>query len=354
MVLKDNNDILNNIVHMRSVQVSKANGPLEIVERDIPEPGATQVRIKVQACGVCHSDSLTKEGLFPGIQYPRVPGHEVAGIIDKVGKDVTQWETGQRVAVGWHGGHDGHCESCRRGDFITCKYGQVPGISYDGGYADYMIAPIEALASIPEQLSAAEAAPLMCAGITTFNALRNSGARAGDVVAIFGMGGLGHLGIQFAAKMGFNTVAIGRAREKEEELMKNLGARQYIDNKSQNAVEELNKLGGAKVILATVPSGKAMTEILGGLAANGKLVVIGASAEPIQVPPFLMLLGRRSIVGWPSGTSIDSQDTLSFSVLSGVRSMNEVFPLERAAEAYDHMMSGKARFRCVLTTGNGR
>jgi D-arabinose 1-dehydrogenase-like Zn-dependent alcohol dehydrogenase len=337
---------------MRSVQVSKANGPFEIVERDIPEPGATQVRIKVQACGVCHSDSFTKEGLFPGIQYPRVPGHEIAGVIDKLGKDVTRWETGQRVAVGWHGSHCGHCVSCRRGDFATCKYREVPGISYDGGYADYMIAPIETLALIPEQLSAIEAAPLMCAGITTFNALRNSGARAGDVVAIFGMGGLGHLGIQFAAKMGFNTVAIGRARDKEEELMKNLGARQYIDNKSQNAVEELNKLGGAKVILSTVPSGKAMTEILGGLAVNGKLVVIGASDEPIQVPPFLMILGRRSLVGSVSGTSMDSQDTLSFSVLSGVRSMNEVFPLERAAEAYDHMMGGKAKFRCVLTTGN--
>ncbi len=337
---------------MRSIQVSNANGPLEIVERDIPEPGARQVRIKVQACGVCQSDSFTKEGLFPGIRNPRVPGHEIAGIIDKVGKDVTHWEPGQRVAVGWHGGHCGHCESCRRGDFATCKYAQVPGISYDGGYADYMIAPFETLGSIPEQLSPTEAAPLMCAGITTFNALRNSGARAGDVVAIFGMGGLGHLGIQFAAKMGFNTVAIGRARDKEEELMKNLGAKQYIDNRSENAVEELNKLGGAKVILATVPSGKAMTEILGGLAVNGKLVVIGASDEPIQVPSFLMILGCRSLVGWPSGTSIDSQDTLSFSVLSGVRSMNEVIPLERAAEAYDLMMSGKAKFRCVLTTGN--
>src|SRR5919197_987168 len=283
---------------MRSVQVSKANGPFEIVERDTPKPGPRQVRIKVQACGVCHSDSFTKEGLFPGIQYPRVPGHEIAGVIDEVGKDVTQWEPKQRVAVGWHGGHCGHCESCRRGGFVTCKYAQVPGISYDGGDAD----------------------------------------------AIFGMGGLGHLGIQFAAKMGFNTVAIGRARDKEEELMKNLGERQYIDNRSQNAVEELNKLGGAKVILATVPSGKAMTEILGGLAANGKLVVIGASDEPIQVPTSLMIMGRRSLIGWPAGTSIDSQDTLSFSVLSGVRSMNEEFPLERAAEAYDHMMSGKAKY----------
>ena len=337
---------------MRSVQVSNPKGPLEIVERDIPEPEGKQVRIKVQACGICHSDSFTKEGLFPGIQYPRVPGHEVAGVIDKVGKDVSQWQPRQRVAVGWHGGHCGQCESCRRGDFVTCKYAQVPGISYDGGYADYMVAPIEALALIPEQLSAVEAAPLMCAGITTFNSLRNSGARVGDIVAIFGMGGLGHLGIQFASKMGFNTVAIGRDRDKEEELMKNLGARQYIDNKSQNAVEELNKLGGAKVILATVPSGKAMTEILGGLAVNGRLIVIGASEEPIQVPTNLMIIGRRSLIGWPAGTSIDSQDTLSFSVLSDVRSMNEVFPIERAAEAYNHMMSGKAKFRCVLTTGN--
>ncbi len=337
---------------MRSVQVTKANGPLELVERDISEPGATQVRIKVQACGVCHSDSFTKEGLFPGIQYPRVPGHEIAGVIDKVGNDVTEWEPGQRVAVGWHGGNCGHCESCRRGDFVTCKYLQVPGISYDGGYADYVNVPVQALALIPQQLSAMEAAPLMCAGITTYNALRNSGARPDDVVAIIGIGGLGHLGIQFAAKMGFNTVAIGRSKDKEEELAKKLGAKQYIDNKSQNSVEELNKLGGAKVILGTVPSGKAMSGILGGLAVNGKLVAIGASDEPIEVPPNLFLMGRRSLVGWPAGTSMDSQDTLSFSVHSGVRSMNEVFPLERAAEAYDHMMSGKARFRCVLVTGN--
>ena len=336
---------------MRSVQVSKAKGPLQIVEREIPEPSARQVRINVQACGICHSDSFTKEGLLPGIQYPRVPGHEIAGVIDKVGYDVTEWEPGQRVAVGWHGGNCGHCESCRRGDFVTCKYLQVPGISYDGGYADYVNVPVEALALIPGQLSAVEAAPLMCAGITTYNALRNSGARPDDVVAIIGIGGLGHLGIQFAAKMGFNTIAIGRARETEEELAKKLGARQYIDNRSQNAVEELNKLGGAKVILGTVPSGKAMSGILGGLAVNGKLVAIGASDEPIEVPPNLFLMGRRSLVGWPSGTSIDSQDTLSFSVHSGVRPMNEVFPLESAAEAYDHMMSGKAKFRCVLTTG---
>jgi D-arabinose 1-dehydrogenase-like Zn-dependent alcohol dehydrogenase len=336
---------------MRSVQVSKPRAPFEIVERDIPEPGVRQVRIKVQACGICHSDSFTKEGLFPGIEYPRV---EIAGVIDIVGKDVTtttEWKAGQRVAVGWHGGHCGHCESCRRGDFVTCRYAQVPGISYDGGYADYMIAPTEALAIIPDELSATDAAPLMCAGITTYNALRNSGARVGDIVAILGIGGLGHLGVQFAAKMGFRTIAIARGKD-EEELVKKLGARLYIDNRSQNAVEELNKLGGAKVILATVPSGKAMSEILGGLAVNGKLVIIGASDQPIEVPPSLFIQGRRSLVGWPSGTSIDSQDTLSFSVLSGVRSMNEVFPLERAAEAYELMMNGKARFRCVLTTGN--
>src|SRR5215467_11215290 len=334
---------------MRSVQVSKPKGPLEIAERDIPEPAPRQVRIKVQACGICHGDSITKDGLFPGIRYPRVPGHEVAGIIDSVGKDVTEWKIGQRVAVGWHGGHCGHCESCRRGDFLACSYAQVPGISYDGGYADYMVAPIEAIVSIPDELSFPEAAPLMCAGITTYNALRNSGAHAGDVVAVLDIGGLGHLGIQFASKMGFRTIAIGRGKDKEE-IVRKLGAIQYIDSKSQNPVEELSKLGGAKVILGTVPSGKAMSSVLGGVAANGKLIIIGDSEEMIEVPTKLMLLGRRSIMGWPSGTSIDSQDTLSFSVLSGVRSMNETFPLERAAEAFDRMMSGKARFRAVLTT----
>jgi D-arabinose 1-dehydrogenase-like Zn-dependent alcohol dehydrogenase len=343
---------------MRSVQVSKPGGPFEMVERDIPEPDPMQVRIKVQACGICHSDSFTKEGLFPGIQYPRVPGHEIAGVIDAVGKGITaaatntsNWKEGQRVAVGWHGGHCGHCESCRRGDFVTCHYAQVPGISYDGSYSDYVIVPHETVALVPDELSATEAAPLMCAGITTYNALRNSGARPGDVVAILGIGGLGHLGIQFASKMGFRTIAIARGKD-EENLVKKLGARQYIDNRSQNAVEELNRLGGAKVILATAPSGKAMSQILGGLAVDGKIVIIGASDEPIEVPPILFIQGRRSLVGWSSGTSIDSQDTLSFSVLSCVRPMNEVFPLERAAEAYDRMISGKARFRCVLTTGN--
>jgi len=343
---------------MRSVQVSKPGGPFEMVERDIPEPDPMQVRIKVQACGICHSDSFTKEGLFPGIQYPRVPGHEIAGVIDAVGKGIaaattttSNWKEGQRVAVGWHGGHCGHCESCRRGDFVTCHYAQVPGISYDGGYSDYVIVPHETVALVPDELSATEAAPLMCAGITTYNALRNSGARPGDVVAILGVGGLGHLGIQFASKMGFRTIAIARGKD-EENLVKRLGAKQYIYNRSQNAVEELGKLGGAKVILATAPSGKAMSQILGGLAVDGKIVIIGASDEPIEVPTSLFIQGRRSLIGWPSGTSIDSQDTLSFSVQSNVRPMNEDFPLERAAEAYDLMMSGKARFRCVLTTGN--
>ena len=255
------------------------------------------------------------------------------------------------MAVGWHGGNCGHCDSCRRGDFVTCTYLQVPGIAYDGGYADYVIVPTEAVASIPAELSATEAAPLMCAGITTYNALRNSGAREGDTVAIIGVGGLGHLGIQFASKMGFKTIAIGRGKDKDD-LVKKLGAVQYIDSKSQNTVEELVKLGGAKIILGTVPSGKAMGEVLGGLAVNGKLITIGASDEPLEVSPNFLLSGRRSIIGWPSGTSIDSQDTLSFSMLTGVRSMNEVFPLERAAEAYELMMTGKVRFRAVLTTGH--
>jgi D-arabinose 1-dehydrogenase-like Zn-dependent alcohol dehydrogenase len=336
---------------MRSVQVSKPKGPLEIVERDIPEPAPRQVRIKVQACGICHGDSITKEGIFSGIQYPRVPGHEVAGVIDSVGEGVTGWKIGQRVAVGWHGGHCGNCESCRRGDFITCSYLQVPGIAYDGGYADYVIVPTEAIASIPAELSATDAAPLMCAGITTYNALRNSGARVGDVVAILGIGGLGHLGIQFASKMGFKTIAISRGKDKED-LVKKLGAIQYIDSKSHNPVEELVKLGGAKIILGTASSGKGMTAVLGGLAISGKLIMIGASHESIEISPHLFISGRRSVVGWPAGTSMDAEDTLSFSVLSGVRSMNEVFPLECAPEAYERMISGKARFRAVLTTGH--
>ena len=337
---------------MRAVQVTRSKGPLEVVEREISEPGAGQVRVKVEACGICHSDAMTKEGLWPGIHYPRVPGHEVAGVVDALGSGVTGWSKGQRVGVGWHGGHCGYCDSCRRGDFVTCQVAfQIPGISYDGGYAEYVIAPAGALAPIPDGLSAVDAAPLMCAGVTTFNPLRNSGARPGDLVAILGIGGLGHLGIQFAAKMGFKTIAIARGMDKEP-LARKLGAAHYIDSKTQDPAAELLKLGGAKIVLATVTNGDAMSAVLGGLGVNGKLIIVGAAAEPLQVPGIPLLMGRRSILGWPSGSSIDSQDTLAFSVLTGVRSMNEIFPLERAAEAYDHMMSGKARFRAVLTTGH--
>ena len=336
---------------MRVAQVTRPNGPLEIVEREISDPGVGSVRIKIEACGVCHSDSFTKEGTWPGIQYPRVPGHEIAGIIDAIGIGVVGWTLGQRVGVGWHGGHCGYCDSCRRGDFVTCQIAlQIPGIAYNGGYAEYMIAPAGALALIPEELSSVDAGPLMCAGITTFNSLRNSGARPGDLVAVLGVGGLGHLGIQFAAKMGFKTVAIARGKDKEP-LVRKLGAQHYIDNQTQDAAAELMKLGGAKVILATVTSGKAMSAVLGGLAVNGKLIIVGAADEPVEVDAGLFIGGRRSVIGWPSGTSIDSQDTLAFSVLTGVRAMTEVFPLERAAEAYEHMMSGKARFRAVLTMG---
>jgi D-arabinose 1-dehydrogenase-like Zn-dependent alcohol dehydrogenase len=335
---------------MRAVQVPYPKGPLELVTRDLPEPSPGSVRIKVQACGICHSDSFTKEGTFPGISYPRVPGHEVAGIIDAVGPGVLGWETGQRVGVGWHGGHCGYCASCRRGDFVTCQNTPlVPGISYDGGYADYMIAPAEALALIPPELTPVEAGPLMCAGITTFNPLRHSGARPGDLVAILGIGGLGHLGVQFAAKMGFKTIAIARGRDKEP-LARQLGAWQYIDSQSQDVAAELAKLGGAKVVLATVTSAKAMAATLGGLGVNGKLLILGAAADLLEVPPVALILRRLAIAGWPSGTSSDSQDAMAFSVLTSVRSMNEVYPLEHAAEAYERMMSGKARFRVVLTT----
>jgi D-arabinose 1-dehydrogenase-like Zn-dependent alcohol dehydrogenase len=336
---------------MRAAQVVRANGPFELVERAIPEPHSREVRVKVQACGLCHSDSFTKEGTWPGIEYPRVPGHEIAGVIDAVGAEVPDWKPGQRVGVGWHGGHCGHCMACRRGDFVVCANAEISGITKDGGYADYVIMPFEALALIPDSLSPVEAGPIMCAGITTFNSLRNSGARAGDLVAILGLGGLGHLGVQFASKMGFRTVAIARGKDKEP-LAIQLGAQHYIDSQAENVTEALTRLGGAKVVLSTITSGSAITPAIGGLGVDGKLVIVGASTEPLQVNIFEMIGGRRSIQGWPAGTPLDSQETLAFSAQSSVRPMTEVFPLERAAEAYDRMMSGKARFRVVLTTGN--
>ena len=332
---------------MRAVQVPGPNKPLELVQKEIPSPKRGTVRVKVQACGVCHSDSFTQQGAFPGMQYPKVPGHEIAGVIDALGEEAGDWKVGDRVGIGWHGGHCKICESCRRGDFMTCVRLQIPGITYDGGYADYVVAPIEALAHIPQELSFVEAAPLMCAGITTFNALRNSGARGGDTVAILGIGGLGHLAIQYAAKMGFRTVAIARGQDKKP-LAKKLGAHLYIDSESQDVAKELQKLGGAKVILTTVTSSKAVNPVIEGLSVNGKLVVVGISPEPMAISSLVLIGARRSVGGWPSGTSIESQDTMSFSALTGVRSMNQVYPLEKAAEAYDLMMSGKARFRVVL------
>ncbi len=336
---------------MRAVQVSQPKGKLELVEREIPQPGAGMVRIKVEACGVCHSDTVTKEGLFPGIRYPRVPGHEVIGRTDAIGANVLGWKVGQRAGVGWHGGNCGYCDACRRGNAFACETETlVTGVTSDGGYADYMIAPASALARVPDELSAAEAAPLMCAGVTTFNALRNSGARPGEIVAVLGLGGLGHLGVQFAAKAGFKTVAIARGADKAP-LARQLGAHHYIDNAAEDPAEALQKLGGAKAILATATSAEAMNSVQGGLAATGALIVIGA-VDRLAVDALNLIFGSRSIRGWYAGTSINSQDTLAFSALSGVRSMNEIFPLERAAEAYERMISGGARFRVVLTTGN--
>jgi D-arabinose 1-dehydrogenase-like Zn-dependent alcohol dehydrogenase len=335
---------------MRAVQVPRAGGSLELVEREIPEPQAGWVRIKVEACGVCHSDSFVKEGHWPGIQYPRVPGHEIIGVIDTIGAGVAGWKPGQRVGVGWHGGNCGYCDNCRRGDFFACQINLLTtGISFDGGYAEYVVAPAEALAAVPNDVSAIDGAPLMCAGVTTFNALRNSGARPGDLVAVLGIGGLGHLGVQFAANMGFQTVAIARGKDKEA-FARKLGAFHYIDSQASDPAAELTKVGGAKVVIATVTNSDAMSAVLGGIAANGVLMVIGAGG-PLSVDPILLIGGRRSVKGWYSGVAIDSQDTLNFSAAAGVRSMNEVFPLDRAAEAYDRMMSGKARFRVVLQIG---
>jgi D-arabinose 1-dehydrogenase-like Zn-dependent alcohol dehydrogenase len=331
---------------MLVAQIDAPGAPFKLVDRPIPNPGAGSVRIRVLACGVCHSDSMAKEGAFPGIQYPRVPGHEVAGVIDAVGPGVEGWAPGQRVGIGWNGGYCGLCDHCRRGDFFACIQSQITGISFDGGYGEYMIAPTSAVARMPDDLDPVEAAPLMCAGLTTFNALRNSGARPGDVVAVLGLGGLGHLGVQYAARMGFHTVGIARGTDKEP-LARQLGASVYIDSQAQDPAAELQKLGGAAVILATATSGEAMSAVQGGLGVRGTLIVVGA-APSIQVSPLLLLSGNRSVRGWYSGTSIDTQDTLAFSARAGVKSMNEVYPLDRVAEGYDRMMSGKARFRVVL------
>jgi len=336
------------IAPMKAAQVPKPGADFQVVDREIPNPGAGEVRIKVHACGVCRSDELTKEGFWPGIQYPRVPGHEVTGVIDELGAGVSEWKRGQRVGVGWHGGHDGTCLQCRRGDFRNCRNLKVAGISYDGGYQQYMVAPVEALTAMPDGLNDAEAAPLLCAGITTYNALRHSGALPGDLVAVLGVGGLGHLGIQFANKFGYKVAAIGRGSESAA-LAKKLGASVYIDNKETNAAEALQKLGGAQVILATAPSSKAMSELFDGLGPNGKLMVIGVTFDPIEVSPAQLIIGSRSIQGWASGTPTDAEDTLRFAELTGVRPMIETYPLERASEAYARMISGKAEFRVVVT-----
>jgi len=335
---------------MKAVQASKPGGNFEIIEKDIPEPGRTQVRIKVEACGICHSDALVKEGYWPGIQYPRIPGHEISGRIDTIGADVTNWKPGQRVGVGWHGGHDFTCNACRRGDFMNCQNEKITGISHDGGYQEYMIAPAEAVAAIPDDLSAAEAAPLLCAGITVFNALRHSGAHAGDLVAVQGIGGLGHLGVQYARQMGFRTFAIGRGKDKEE-LARKLGAAHYVDTAASDPAAELKKFGGARVILATAPDSKAMSALFNGLSSDGKLMVVGAGLDAINVTPIQLIQGSKSLAGWASGIATDSEDTMQFSALTGVRPMIEKYPLEKAAEAYEQMISGRARFRVVLTMG---
>ena len=335
---------------MKAVQVSKPGGNFEIVERPTPEPGRGQVRIKVEACGICHSDVLVKEGMWPGIQYPRVPGHEIAGRIDAIGPDVTLWKPGQRVGVGWHGGHCFQCDPCRRGDFINCRFEKITAIDFDGGYQEYTIARAEAVAAIPDDLPADEAAPLLCAGITVFNALRNSAARGGDLVAVQGIGGLGHLGIQYARQMGFRTVAVGRRGDKQP-LAKKLGAHEYIDTGAGDPAQALQKLGGANVILATAPDSKSISALVDGLAPNGTLLVVGATGDSLTVTPIQLIRGSKNIHGWASGTAKDSEDTLSFSSLSGVRPMIERYPLEKAAEAYEQMISGRARFRVVLTMG---
>jgi D-arabinose 1-dehydrogenase-like Zn-dependent alcohol dehydrogenase len=333
---------------MKTVQISKPGGSFELIERPIPEPGRGQVRIKVEACAICHGDALVKDGLWPGLQYPRVPGHEIAGRIDALGADVTLWKPGQRVGLGWHGGHCFQCDPCRRGDFVNCQNAKITAISFDGGYQEYMVAPAEAVAAMPDDLPAAEAAPLLCAGITVFNALRNSRARGGDLVAVQGIGGLGHLGIQYARQMGFRTVAIGRGADKKP-LAAKLGAHEYIDTSAGAPAAALRKLGGANVILATAPDSKSISTLVDGLAVNGTLLVVGAAFDSLTVTPIQLISGRKALQGWASGTGKDSEDTLRFSSLTGVRPMIEKYPLEKAADAYDQMISGRARFRVVLT-----
>ncbi len=333
---------------MKAAHITGPGAEFQIVEHEIPEPRAREVRIKVQACGVCHSDVLTKDGLWPGIQFPRVPGHEVAGVVDATGEGVAEWKKGQRVGVGWHGGHDGTCPECRRGDFRNCRNLKIPGISYDGGYQEYMVAPAEALVAIPDTLSDVDAAPLLCAGITTYNSLRHSGAMPGDLVAVQGIGGLGHLGVQFANKFGYKVAAIGRGASNAA-LAKSLGASLYIDTESTNAAQKLQELGGARVILATAPNSKAMSALIDGLAPNGKFIVIGVDFSPIEVTPIQLITGSRTIQGWAAGSPADIEDTVNFAALTGVRPMIETYPLEKAAEAYARMLSGDARFRVVLT-----
>ena len=332
---------------MKAVQVSRANGPFELVERDIPEPSRNQVRVKVEACGICHSDAFVKHGHYPGLTFPRVPGHEIAGVVDAVGADVTAFAAGDRVGVGWHGGHCFQCDACRRGLFINCAKGKVTGISHDGGYAEYAVVPAESVARIPDDLDAASAGPLLCAGVTTYNALRNSGARPGDTVAVQVVGGLGHLGLQYAAKMGFRTVAISRGADKEE-LARKLGAHHYIDTQNGTAAEGLQKLGGADLVLATAPHSEAIASTVGGLKARGKLLIVAAPFEPLSVSAFALLSGK-TVAGWPSGSAIDSEDTMRFSALTGIRPQIETFKLEDVASAFEKMMENRVRFRAVLT-----
>jgi propanol-preferring alcohol dehydrogenase len=332
---------------MKAVQVSKAGAAFETVERDVPEPGPGQIRIKVEACGMCHSDVFVRSGGFPGLVLPRIPGHEIAGRVDAVGAGVTGWRVEERAGVGWHGGHCFQCNACRRGLFINCQNAKITGISHDGGYAEYVVVPAESAARIPETLAAVDAGPLLCAGVTTFNSLRNSGARPGDTVAVQGIGGLGHLAIQYAAQMGFRTVAISRGADKEE-LARQLGAHEYIDTEKVSAAEGLNKLGGADLVLATAPNGAAIASTVNGLKARGKLLIVAAPHEPFQVSAFPLLSGK-SIAGWPSGSAIDSEDAMAFSALTGVRPRVEIFKLEQAEEAYAKVMENRVRFRAVLT-----